>query len=137
MSLGLSARRSVLLHIRSLIDEAGGGSFMLFNTTMASDPADAPGGDPLAIVAAEEVSCVMDETLAIMTIAPVVGNAALSGTPTWCRIANGAGVGVADFTAGPPGSGAVVIVTNEEDPPTAQLFTGGELTISGTIAFPA
>lgn len=136
MSFGLATRRSVLLHTRDLIDAEGGGSFLFFNTAIPPDASSDPGGSPLAIVAAEEVSCVLDETLAVLTIVPVVGNAAAAGIPTWCRIANGAGVGVGDFTAGPPGSGAVVIVTNGEDPPSAQLFTGGEVTVTGTIAFP-
>lgn len=134
MSFGLATRRSNLLHTRGLIDAEGGGAALFFNTTMPADASADPGGSPLAIVALEEVSCVLDDTLAVMGIVPVVGNAAAAGIPTWCRIVDGAGVGIGDFTAGPPGSGAVVIVVNGEDPPTAQMFTGGEITVTGTIA---
>lgn len=137
MSFSLAVRRSTLLHIRGLIDAAGGGSALFFDTTMPSDSSADPGGSPLAIVALEEVSSVLHETDAVLAIVPAVGNAAAAGFPTWVRFSDGAGVGVGDFPCGPPGSGAPVIVTNSEDPPTSQLFTGGEITVTGTIPFPA
>ncbi|MFN3493830.1 MAG: hypothetical protein ACK40L_04925 [Hydrogenophaga sp.] len=136
MSFGLATRRSTLLYILSLIDGEGPASVDLFDTTIPSDSSADPGGDPLASVELAAVSCAIDETLAVLNIIEAVGNAAAAGIPTWARFRNALGVGVGDFTAGPPGSGAVVIVTNGEDPPTAQLFTGGEVNITGTIAFP-
>jgi hypothetical protein len=137
MSFGLSARRSVLLHIRGLIDAEGGGSLSFFDTSMPSDSSADPGGAALAVVALEEVSCVLDDTEAVLTIVEVVGNASAAGFPSWCRFSNGGGAGVGDFPVGPPGSGAPIIVTNGEDPPSHQFYTGGEITVMGTIPFPA
>ena len=49
---------------------------------------------------------------------------------------DGAGVAVYDCTAGPPGSGAELIVTDGNVPPSAQMYTGGEVTATHTITEP-
>lgn len=132
MSLSLATRRDRLLAIRSRIDAGGGGALWLLDGDMAPSPESAPANAPLATVALPEVSFTMHESEAEMTL-EATGHAAMSGQPTWARYVNAAGVGVWDRTAGPPGSGAQVIVTDMQDPPTSQIWTGGEIHVSHVV----
>ena len=71
--------------------------------------------------------------MASMSLVEVVGNAALSGQPTWARFVDGAGTGVLDRTVGPPGSGAQMILTDGQPVPSTQMYTGGEITVNYTL----
>jgi len=51
-------------------------------------------------------------------------------------VIDGAGTPVYDCTAGPPGSGAELIVTDGAVVPTAQVYTGGEVNVTHTITEP-
>lgn len=136
MSLALRTRRNRLLALRADIDASGGGALWLLSGSMAPSPESAPGAAPLAIIALAEVSFAMHATAAQMDLVPAVGNAASSGQPTWARYVDGAGVAVYDCTAGPPGSGAEVIITDGQAVPSAQMYTGGEITVTHTISEP-
>ncbi len=135
MSLSLAARRARLVTVRDLILASDGGSLLLLDGPMASNPGEAPSGSPLAIIALDVESFALHETLDILLLS-VVGNAATSGQPTWGRFVDGDGVGVYDVTAGPPGSGAQAIVSDDDNPTSAQIWTGGQLTVTGTFAEP-
>lgn len=135
MSLCLAARRARLLAVRDLIDADGGGALHLYGGSMA-DSADEPaGGAPLGIVALQPVSFLLHASAAEMTLAPTQGFAALAGQVTWARYVSGAGAGVYDCTAGPAGSGAELVVVTEGTT-NAQVYTGGQITPSHTIAEP-
>ncbi len=136
MSLSLVARRGRLLHVRTLIDADGGGAMHFHVGAMAAAPEAAPDSPPIAIVALAPVSFELHATAAEMTLVPAQGNAAVSGQPTWVRFVDGSGIVVLDRTAGPPGSGAQVIVTDGKDPPSAFFFTGGEVNVTATMSEP-
>ena len=136
MSLALRTRRNRLLALRADIDGAGGGALWLLDGAMAPNPETAPGAAPVAIIALAEVSFEMHATAAEMSLVPAVGYAARAGQPTWARYVDGAGVAVYDCPAGPPGSGAELIVTDGNVPPSAQMYTGGEVTATHTITEP-
>lgn len=134
MSLSLSARRARLLVLRDLIDADGGGALWLFvDEAMPPAPTSAPTGAPAAIIPLGPVSFAMHATDASMECA-AVGYAIVGGTVTFGRYVNGLGAGVLDETAGPPGSGAELIVSDLADIPTAQIWSGGELTVAHTLA---
>lgn len=136
MSLSLAARRARLLAERDQIDAGGGGAVWLFaDEPMAASPETAPLGAPTAIVSLGLVSFAMHATEASMSC-NAVGNAASSGTITWARFVNGTGTGVRDVAAGPPGSGSALIVSDGQDPPTAVVWSGGELTVTVTVQEP-
>lgn len=133
MSLSLAARRAELLTVRGLIDAGGGGALWLFtDASMPPSPESAAGAAPSAVVPLGLVSFELHETEASMTCS-AVGNASSSGQVTWARFVDGLGVGVLDRTAGPPGSGAQIIVSDGAAVPTAQIWAGGELTVSHTL----
>lgn len=136
MSLALRTRRNRLLAMRADIDGEGGGAVWLLDGSMAPNPETAPANAPVAIVSLATVSFSMHATAAQMDLVPAVGNAARAGQPTWARYVDGAGVAVYDCTAGPPGSGAEVIVTDGLEPPSAMMYTGGVVTVTHTIAEP-
>jgi hypothetical protein len=134
--LSLAARRARLLALRTTLDAGGGGALQLCTGVMPDEPETAPAAAPLAIIALDEVSFALDPVAATMALVPAVGFAAASGVPTWARYVDGAGNGVYLCTAGAPGSGAEMIVTNGATPPTAQLWTGGEITVTHTVSEP-
>ena len=135
MSLSLAVRRARLTLVRDLILANEGGALWFMDGPMPPSPSSAPDGSPLAIVALDTNSFVLHETAAEMLVT-AVGNAAASGQPTWARFVDGIGTGVLDRTVGPPGSGAQMIVTDEQDPPTASIWTGGELTVQHVLSEP-
>lgn len=135
MSLSLETRRGRLVYVRDRILANDGGALWFLDGPMASNPGAAPSNAPLAIVALDEDSIVLHETLAEMLVS-AVGYAAASGQPTWARFVDGDGVGVLDRTVGPPGSGAQMILTDGQDPPTASIWTGGELTVQHILTEP-
>lgn len=135
MSLSVAARRARLLAVRDLILASGDGALWLLDGPMAPNPTAAISGTPLATIALDLAAFELHETDATLVIS-AVGNAATSGLPTWARFVDGTGMGVLDRTAGPPGSGAQVIVTDDQDPPTAQIWTGGEIDFSHTLTDP-
>jgi len=136
MSLSLSTRRARLLAVRSQIDEAGGGALQLHGGTMASTPETAAAAAPLAIIALASTSFALHATAAEMALVPAQGFAALSGVVTWGRYVDGGGNSVYDCTAGPPGSGAELIVSDGATVPTAQVYVGGEINVTHTLTEP-
>lgn len=135
MSLSIAARRARLLALRDLIDAGGGGQLQLYGNAMVASPETPAGAAPLAVVDLEAVSFALDdEGLPAMYLFEVVGNASSSGYVTWGRFVDGTGVAVVDAAAGPPGSGAPILVSDGAPVPTAQVYTGGELTINATIS---
>lgn len=136
MSLSLATRRARLLTVRDLIDANGGGALHLHGGSMVASPETPPATDPLVIVALDPVSFAMHPTAAQIDLVPAQGFAALPGQITWGRYVDGAGNPVYDCTAGPPGSGAELIVTDGATPPTAQVFTGGEVNVTHTFTEP-
>jgi hypothetical protein len=137
MSLSLATRRDRLLAVRARIDAGDGGAVQLYDDAMADSPEAAATVSPVAIIALAAVSFDLHATDAQMDLVPAVGFAARAGLPTWARFVDGAGAGVYICTAGPPGSGAVLIVTDDADPPTAQLYTGGQVTVTASVTEPA
>jgi hypothetical protein len=136
VSLSLATRRARLLAVRDQIDANGGGALHLHGGNMAASPETPPAAAPLVIVALDPVSFALHATNALMELVPAQGFAALSGQITWARYVDGGGNPVYDCTAGPPGSGAELIVTDGATPPTAQVFTGGEVNVTHTISEP-
>ena len=136
MSLALATRRARLLAVRDAIDANGGGALHLHAGTMEPNPETAASSPPLVIVALAPVSFVMHAGAAQMDLVPAQGHAALSGQVTWARYVDGAGNPVSDHTAGPPGSGAQIVVTDGATVPTAQVYTGGEINVTHTVSEP-
>lgn len=136
MSASLAARRAHLLLDRDLIDAEGGGSLLLLGTPMAAAPEDDPASAPLVTVPLSAPSFSVHATDASMVLVPAQGFASASGVVTWARFVNGAGVAVRDCPAGPPGSGAAVIVDDGQAEPSAQVYTGGEVNVTATFSRP-
>jgi hypothetical protein len=135
MSLSLATRRARLVSVRDSILANDGGALWFLDGPMAPSPTSAPSGAPLAIVALGVDSLVLHETEAALLVT-AVGYAAASGQPTWARFVDGDGLGVLDRTVGPPGSGAQMIITDGQVPPTASVWTGGELTVNHVLLEP-
>jgi len=135
MGLILSTLRARLLAVRSQIDAAGGGALQLHTGDMADSPEDAAAA-PLAIIALASTSFALHATAAEMALVPAQGFAALSGVVTWGRYVDGVGNAVYDCTAGPPGSGAELIVSDGATVPTAQVYVGGEINVTHTLTEP-
>lgn len=136
MSLALRTRRNWLLALRADIDGGGGGALWLLDGDMAPNPETAPANAPVAIIVLATTSFELHATEVRMDLVPAVGHAARAGQPTWGRYVDGDGVAVYDCTAGPPGSGAEIIVTDGLEPPSAMMYTGGEITVTHTITEP-
>lgn len=134
MALSLAARRARLLAIRDLIDANGGGSVLAFDGVQPPFGG-APSSAPLLTVGLGEVSFVMHESDAIMEL-ETEGHVSTSGQPTWARFVDGSGIAVMDLPAGLPGSGMPVIITDGQDPPSHQMWVGGHVTISASVAEP-
>lgn len=128
-------RRERLIAIRSRIDIGGGGALEVFG----DEPppfAGAPGSGALLVAMLGPVSFELHETDAIMTRV-LVAYVQMSGHPTWARWVNNAGQIIMQLPAGLPGSGLPVIITDGQEPPGLQMWVGGEVTITCTIAEPA
>lgn len=134
MSLSIAARRARLLTIRDLIDAGGGGALHLHSLPKADNPEAAAALPPLAIIALEAPSFVLDEGGAVsMAMVEAAGYASIAGLVSWGRFVDGSGTAVFDEEAGPPGSGKAIIVADGQDPPTAQVYIGGVVTVNGTF----
>lgn len=131
----MATRRARLLAVRDAILAHGDGAIWYLDGGMAPSPDAAITITPLASLVLTADSFTLHPTAAEMLIESL-GNASSSGQPTWVRFVDGTGMGVLDRTAGPPGSGAQVIVTDDQDPPTAQIWTGGEIDFSHTLTDP-
>lgn len=134
MSLSLAARRGRLMAIRDLLDAGGAGLLHIFGYTqpaMGTAAAEAP----LLTAVLGAVSFELHATEASMTLT-VETNVAVAGVPLWARFANAGDTPVMDLPAGLPGSGLPVIVTDGQDPPSAQMWVGGLVTITCSIAEP-
>ncbi|MDP2262690.1 MAG: hypothetical protein Q8K24_05975 [Hydrogenophaga sp.] len=134
MSASLATRRACLLAERDMLDAGGGGALHLYGGTMEPNPETAASSAPLVIVALPVPAFQLHPTAAQMTLS-AQGNAALAGQVTWARFVDGEGNPVRDCTAGPPGSGAQVIVTDGKTPPSALVYTGGEVTVTVTFVY--
>lgn len=135
MAINLSARRARLLAIRDLIDAHGGGALHAFGGVQPTFGA-AAATAPLLIASLGAVSFELHATDAAMALADLVAYVSVSGVPTWVRFVDGLGTPVMDLPAGLPGSGMPVIITDGADPPSNQMWTGGVVTISCTVAEP-
>lgn len=134
MTLSIAAKRARLLTIRDLIDAGGGGAAHLHALPKAANPETAAASAPLAIVAFGSPSFVLDEGGAVsMALVEVAGYASIAGVVGWVRFVDGSGTVIDDEEAGPPGSGKPVIVSDGQDPPTAQVYIGGVVTVTGTF----
>ncbi|UCU94029.1 hypothetical protein [Hydrogenophaga taeniospiralis] len=133
MSLTLVGRRARLLAIRDLID-AGGGRLHAYGYAKPATGADATEA-PLMTAVLASVSFELHATEASMTLT-VETNVAVAGSPMWVRFVDGAGVPIMDLDAGLPGSGLPAIITDGQDPPSAQMWVGGVATITCGIAEP-
>lgn len=131
----MATRRARLLAVRDAILAHGDGAVWYLDGGMAPSPDAAITITPLATLPLTSDSFTLHPTDAELLI-ETLGNASSSGQPTWVRFVDGTGMGVLDRTAGPPGSGAQVIVTDDQDPPTAQIWTGGEIDFSHTLTDP-
>ena len=136
MSASLAARRAHLLLDRDLIDAEGGGALLLLGGAVAAAPEESPVAAPLVTIGLASPSFVVHATDASMVLVPAQGFASASGVITWARFVNGAGVAVRDCLAGPPGSGAAVIVDDGQAQPSAQVYTGGEVNVTATFSRP-
>lgn len=136
MSLSLATRRARLLAVRDSIDADGPGALQLCDGTPAATPETDPGVAVVGTVPLAAVSFALHSTDAAMELVPATGYAARMGTPTWARLVSGSGAGVYVGTAGAPGSGAEFIITNGDEPSTAQMYTGGEVNVTATFSEP-
>lgn len=127
MALPLHILRARLLDIRDRILASGGGALHIFGNVYPGVES-ASAEPPLVIRALGESDLVVHATAALMTI-NAEANAALTGTPSWARFVDGAGDTVYDCSAGLPGSGAQLIVSDGQDPPAANIYPGGVLTL--------
>lgn len=134
MSLALPVRRSRLLAIRDHLDDGDGGVIEAYDGEQPPHGG-APLSEPLLVAPLGSVSFEMHETEAIMTRV-LVAHVQRSGHPTWTRWVSAGGVVVMQLPAGLPGSGLPVIITDSQEPPSLQMWVGGEVTISCTIEEP-
>ena len=135
MSLSTQARRARLLALRDTIDATGPGAVWLMDGTQPANADTATSTTPISAVTLAN-PCAALGTGAVLDLVPAVGFAARMGTPTWVRVVDATGAAVLDASAGPPGSGAAFVITNGDTPPSAQLYTGGQVTITAQISDP-
>jgi hypothetical protein len=131
MGLSLAVRRARLLLVRDAILAHSGGALQIYGSVYPGQGA-ASAEPPLMIRTIGSGDLVVHATEASMTLS-VEGNVALSGLPNWARFVDGESTPVHDCTAGAPGSGAALIVSNGEPVPSSALYPGGIAT--ATIAF--
>lgn len=128
MGFPLAIRRAQLLDVRDRILASGGGAVHVYGSVYPGT--EAPSADPpLVIRSLSAADLVMHATEAHMLI-EVEANVALTGTPTWARFVDGTGATVYDASAGLPGSGAQLIVSDGQEPPGAAMYPGGVVTMS-------
>ena len=135
MSLSLHTRRARLLALRDTIDATGPGAVWLMDGTQPASADTATSVTPIAAVTLSN-PCAAVGTGAVLDLVPAVGFAARMGTPTWVRVVDATGAAVLDAPAGAPGSGAAFVITNGDEPPSAQLYSGGQVTITAQITEP-
>lgn len=135
MSLDVLTRRARLLAIRDRLDVGDGGAIEVYGGDQPPHGG-APASAPLLVALLGAVSFEMHETEAIMTRV-LIAHVQSSGVPTWARWVTDGGMVVMQLPAGLPGSGLPVIITDGQDPPSLQMWVGGEVTISCTIEEPA
>ena len=128
MGFPLYIRRAQLLDVRDRILASGGGAVHVYGSVYPGT--EAPSADaPLLIRSLSASDLVMHATEAHMAL-NAEANVALTGTPTWARFVDGAGATVYDASAGLPGSGAQLIVSDGQEPPGAAMYPGGVVTMS-------
>lgn len=129
MSLSLDIRRNRLLVIRDAIDAGGGGFLHILD---GAEPDDTP---PLLIISLPEPCFELHATDASMTLS-VEGNVAVGGIPTRARFLDGSGTVCWALSAGLPGSGATLIISDGQPTPGSTMYVGGVVTVSGTVLEP-
>lgn len=134
MAFPLAIRRARLLDVRSRILANGGGAVHIYGNVYPGVENASPDA-PLVIHALTSANLVMHPTDALLTFVGEA-NAALNGSPTWARFVDGAGSTVYDCTAGLPGSGAALIVSDGETPPGANFYVGGVVAFNSAFAEP-
>lgn len=132
MGLSVSAKRARLLAFRDVILAHGDGAIWYLTGTIAPTPETVVALTPHAVLPLTADSFELHATAAEMLVTSE-GNATAAGITTWVRFVDANGDGIRDMTAGVPGSGAQVIVTDGETPPSAQVWTGGEITFTHTL----
>lgn len=135
MSLDVDTRRARLLAIRDRLDFGGGGAIEVYGGDTPPHGG-APGSTPLLVAPLGPVSFELHPTEATMT-RELVAHAQSSGHPTWARWVTDGGAVIMQLPAGLPGSGLPVILTDGQDPPSLQMWVGGQVSISCTISEPA
>jgi hypothetical protein len=128
MGFPLAIRRDRLLDVRSRILAGGNGAVHIYGNVYPGVENASPDA-PLVIRALAPADLVMHVTDALLTFAGDA-NAALAGTPTWARFVDGSGDTVLDCTAGLPGTGAQLVVSDGEVPPGATFYPGGVVTFA-------
>lgn len=135
MSLGLSMRRFLLGGLRDRLSASGDPYLEIYTGTIAPDAESAPGSSPILVATFAAPAFALDPVLAEM-VASGLGYGLTSGLPTWARLVAGDGVPVDVYTAGLPGSGAQVTITDNKPVPSNHVYIGGELTVSLTLVYP-
>lgn len=128
MGLSLAVRRAKLSLVRDAMLANGGGALHLYGGVYPGQGA-ASAEPPLLIRSLSAGDVPMHATDAYMSI-NVEANVALSGIPTWARFVDGVGTPVYDCSAGLPGSGAVLSVSDGQPAPSAAMYPGGVVTLS-------
>jgi hypothetical protein len=123
----LAFRESALLgRLAFLHDGPDPAELHVFGGARPADVASAAGSPPLGVVLlAEPAGVVSGGTLALTQAAD--GMVTTTGTATWCRLFNGAGVACFDMDAGGPGSGAEAVF------PDTLLLAGGGLRLLSCV----
>ena len=138
--LSLAVRLARVIATRDMIDAHGGGQ-LLFYEAIGTDvlpptPETAITGAPLATLPLSiPTSGTVDTAgeapalVALLSLTPVSALASLQGLVGFVRIADGAGAGIVDLRAGPPGSELPVILS------ALQLYVGGEVKLLSCLIF--
>ena len=130
--LSLAARLARVIALRGMIDAHGGGQMLFYEAigadVLPSTPETAITAAPLATLPLDtptsgtvDVAGEAPALLALLSLTPVSALASAQGLVGFARIADGAGVGIVDLRAGPPGSELPVILS------ALQLYMGGEV----------
>ena len=130
--LSLAARLARVIALRSMIDAHGGGKMFFYEAIGAGvlppTPETAVTTAPLATLPLDTPTSGTVDTageatalVALLSLTPVSALASLQGVVGFVRIADGAGAGIVDLRAGPPGSDLPVILS------AMQMYTGGEV----------
>lgn len=128
MGFPLYIRRAQLLDVLARILAEGGGALHVYGSVYPGPEAESA-DPPLMIRSLTASDFAVHATDAYMLLS-AEGNVSLSGTPTWARFVDGSGNTVYDTSAGLPGSGAQLIVSDGQTPPGAAMYPGGVVTLS-------